>query len=840
MPHARDDAGNIWETDAQGNPVRLLQAAGQATSAAPQQGAMPLGPRDSSKAINASNDAARIQLAREAAERSAQAQAQTLGLAAEKAQREAAEWAATHNPDGSPKLSMTQSPKLTAKERADAIQGYTDADALEKVAADLESRFKTGPGATKGFAGLQDYLPTATNRRFDDTSFRARGRVKRALGFTGGEGNTVGEIALNYGPFLPEAGDRDEQIISKIQALRELAADSRKTSVAILGGAPDANGVVTPLPPQNAPDQAPTEQRGIAQGKSRNEYSAELSRKVDALVNSGASKDEIDAILAANSFPPINPADYEAAKSWMTKNPGKPYSGANINRTVDNSFMERFAGSDMGAALIGAGNAGSLGAVQAMSPDNYEAISGARPLSTMLGGAIGALAPTAAIGRLGGTVASRVAPNLLGGGGAAQFGRNLATDVAYGSVYGGVTEGDPLTGALTAGVGSAGGQVLGSTLGRAAGGMAENANAALLRSRGMDSMTVGQRLGGFAKRMEDRAMSIPGVGDMVRNRRIEGFRDFNRLAFDEAGQPVGARTNELGMAGIDDMRGQIGSAYDQATAGVDIPLDAQFPADLAAIGSQSRMLPTDLAPRFNAAMDNAVQPIFNSGRMTGDTYQQAVRSLKGYRAETTKPGFEADYRGALSQAEDALTSQMQRGGGQSVVDGLGRANAAYRGSKTLEKAIAAAKNGSGSGEGQIFTPAQLNTASFQTAAKFPGARPFADLAEAGQDVLPSTVPDSGTAGRLAQFALPAMLGGGGGFAIDKMGLTENGTIGGLGLAALLAAGGTKSGQKALSALLFDRPVPMRDFGKLLSAGQRKGLFGAGSAGGLLTYAGAGG
>ncbi len=27
MPQARDEAGNIWETDAQGNPVRLLQAA---------------------------------------------------------------------------------------------------------------------------------------------------------------------------------------------------------------------------------------------------------------------------------------------------------------------------------------------------------------------------------------------------------------------------------------------------------------------------------------------------------------------------------------------------------------------------------------------------------------------------------------------------------------------------------------------------------------------------------------------------------------------------------------------------------------------------------------------
>lgn len=29
MAQARDEAGNIWEVDAQGNPVRLIQAAGQ-------------------------------------------------------------------------------------------------------------------------------------------------------------------------------------------------------------------------------------------------------------------------------------------------------------------------------------------------------------------------------------------------------------------------------------------------------------------------------------------------------------------------------------------------------------------------------------------------------------------------------------------------------------------------------------------------------------------------------------------------------------------------------------------------------------------------------------------
>ena len=54
----------------------------------------------------------------------------------------------------------------------------------------------------------------------------------------------------------------------------------------------------------------------------------------------------------------------------------------------------------------------------------------------------------------------------------------------------------------------------------------------------------------------------------------------------------------------------------------------------------------------------------------------------------------------------------------------------------------------------VFTPAQLGMASRQNAKKFGGnyaspSRPFFDLQRAGQQVLPSKIPDSGTAGRQA-------------------------------------------------------------------------------------------
>ena len=99
--------------------------------------------------------------------------------------------------------------KATAAQRTDAIQGFNDAAALRNIAKELRQRFEQGPGATQGVAAIQDFLPTASNRGFDSAAQRARGYVKRSLGFTGGEGNTVAESKALYDPYLPYSSDYD-------------------------------------------------------------------------------------------------------------------------------------------------------------------------------------------------------------------------------------------------------------------------------------------------------------------------------------------------------------------------------------------------------------------------------------------------------------------------------------------------------------------------------------------------------------------------------------------------------------------------------------------------------
>jgi hypothetical protein len=83
---------------------------------------------------------------------------------------------------------------------------------------------------------------------------------------------------------------------------------------------------------------------------------------------------------------------------------------------------------------------------------------------------------------------------------------------------------------------------------------------------------------------------------------------------------------------------------------------------------------------------------------------------------------------------------------------LGNANTAYRNLNILSDAVGRGINNEG-----LFMPSQLGAAAKANTTRFGGKiaaatpdRPFYELQRAGQEVLPSRVPDSGTAGRIEQ------------------------------------------------------------------------------------------
>lgn len=760
-------------------------------------------------------------------------------------------------------------PSLEGAAYKDALGAYYAAQQLEGVIADIEMRYREGPGRTGFPTGVVDYLPTAANQRFDKAVSGARGPVIQALGFSATQMNTPAEAQMNIGGYLPKSSDYDSTIQDTIARLKDLQRTTMERSVAVLGGIPDENGVIRPLsqvPPERLPNAL--RQTRVTEGQDNQAagFNAD-TRRLDLPPEYQAAH---AAFIAANPNG-IDPEAYvrfrsalderfnqtpdpEAYRAWANEATQTLQQGGTINLTVPGpevqmSTLEQvrnnMAVNPLGAAAIGAADMGSFGGVSALAGDQMAALRAEQPLP-MLGGEIaGAIGGTAALGRLGRETLGRIIPQGKQG---SQFLRDLLTDTTYGGIYGTVTEGDPLTGAAAAGIGSGLGQGAGKLVGSTIGGVAQSAPVQALRDAGV-RMTTGQRMGGIPKAIEDAATSVPVLGDIIGARRLEGLQDFNQAAFREAGAPIGARVSQTGREGVEELLGTpgqpgggaVGAAYDAALQGVDIPLDQQFLTDLTAAGqSASNRLPPDYASRFDLITRNRLGPAIKTGNLTGTDYQQALRGLKEARrtADRGAPGFEQDYKESLTGVIDALEAQMGRGGAQDVIDNLGLANEAYRASRTVGDAVSAAKNSVN--EIGTFTPAQLNTAAERSAKKY-GSRQFGDLIDNAQTVLPSSIPDSGTGRRAMQMALPASLAGGGagiggliggaqGAQVDGPGAllggvegAQTGAIGGLTLGTLLAVLGTRGGQQALNKALFDRAPGARKLGDFID--RYKGLAG---------------
>lgn len=752
-------------------------------------------------------------------------------------------------------LSAQSTVNLTAKERADAIAGYKSGAAVERLVADLERLYAEGPGATSGIKGLRDYLPTEINQRFDNAGNAARGNVGTALGFTGGQLNTATESAQSVGPYLPKASDRDGTIRDKIARLKQLAEDAKARSTQILGGVPDANGVVTPVTVAQEerkpiPGAVATGRLEAATGANRQERDPVASGIIDRIVRQGGNLDTLNTTLANLGYAPVEQKSFDAARQHFKQNPTYTGSYGDATRTVENTTRQQIAGSAPGAFAANAFNdvaAGIPGAI--FGTDALEAQRRANPNAALAGSIVGGAIGSGALELGLGAGAAR-----LGGGLASRFLVNpLTADALYGGIQGGATDGT-VTGALAgAGLGAAGGAVgrgVVRGIGTAMRGVTDPA-VQYLRSVGVP-LTAGQVVsnGGFlgrtVKGIEDRLTGVPIVGDMINARRLEGLEGFNRAALNEAASPlsrqstpINASITSTGPDGIEALRAVRSAGYDNAVNGRFASIDPQYTADYNAALTAAGAIP-NTGSLVRSEIDSAVPGYFASGSITGKNAQGAIKELKGLRRarENDPLGFRTGQ--AVRQAEDAMTGLFERQS-PGFANDLARANEVQTALKTIE---AAASNGANQAD-QLFTPAQLNRASVQTANRLTGggatsARPFYDLATSGQAVLPSKVPDSGTAGRLA------VQGGLGGLGLGAAGLTgyaAGGTDGAqtagattLGLGTLLALGGTRAGQRAVTRTLLDRPDYLRRLGnEVIRRNRLGGMFGAGAALPLLTY-----
>lgn len=302
----------------------------------------------------------------------------------------------------------------------------------------------------------------------------------------------------------------------------------------------------------------------------------------------------------------------------------------------------------------------------------------------------------------------------------------------------------------------------------------------------------GQILGGMFKFAEEKARSIPILGDMISSGQRRAIVDFNRAAYNRALEPIGLDASKMpvGREGVQAVKNALSRAYNQILPKVTFKADSQFASEIQTLRQMTATLPDDVAKQFDAILRrHVVGKMTPAGTMSGTTLKQVESELgaiaRGYRGDAS---FDKRQLGdAILELQSAIRGVLVRANPEAA-ETLQAINAGYGNYAIIRKAASMANTG------EMFTPSQLASAvkamdkSVGKGATATGSARMQDLSDAGVSTLASKVPDSGTAGRVFM--------GGGVAYFDPT------------IAAGLAVSGvpyTPIGQKALAALLTKRP-----------------------------------
>jgi len=283
-----------------------------------------------------------------------------------------------------------------------------------------------------------------------------------------------------------------------------------------------------------------------------------------------------------------------------------------------------------------------------------------------------------------------------------------------------------------------------------------NPNLELLRREGVNP-TVGQSLGGWANAAEEKAASLPIMGDMISRARTQAQREFNQAAINRATAPINARVQGTGQDAVREAGDLIGDAYTAARNQMGaFQIDQQGTAEIARIRNMVSQLPRQQQRTFQNTFDAISTDISPNGTIPAQVFKR-IDSKIGKEAANFS-GSTDSYQRQLGEALTELQNSIAAAGRRANPNAdamFTAADRAYANLVRLEGASKAAINSEG-----VFTPGQLNAAirqadqSVRKRAVGRGTALMQDLGNAGQQVLGNKVPNSGTADRL-------MLGGAG-------------------------------------------------------------------------------
>jgi hypothetical protein len=277
---------------------------------------------------------------------------------------------------------------------------------------------------------------------------------------------------------------------------------------------------------------------------------------------------------------------------------------------------------------------------------------------------------------------------------------------------------------------------------------------ALLRSEGVRP-TIGQTLGGAANRLEEKAISLPFVGDAIASARRRAAADLNDAVANRALAPIG-QTMPKGLQGreaVAHVQQTLSDAYESLLPRMSVKADQVFGQE---IGTLRQMVGTGsmdpkAAKLFDRILQNDVMGKFRGQQVLTGKTMKAVESDLGAQISRLQQSTDADSRlvaDALREVQSSLRNLAARNNPQ-LADELGKINQGWANFKRLERAASYV-----GAEDGMFSPANLQSAvkaldKSKDKGRFArGGALMQDLSDAAKSRLGDKVPNSGTADRL--------------------------------------------------------------------------------------------
>jgi len=349
-----------------------------------------------------------------------------------------------------------------------------------------------------------------------------------------------------------------------------------------------------------------------------------------------------------------------------------------------------------------------------------------------------------------------------------------------GGLSGALTTNDPNNlkqTALDTALGAIGGKATHAITGAVAGTIAPKVSAAVqaLNDLGVQ-MTPGQIVGGALRRIEDAATSIPLLGDLVKNAQRRSIISLNSgVINDRVLGPIG-KTLPAGVAGreaVDYADNAVSSAYHDLLPQLTLRGDQQLGNGISDILQTTSELPPDRATQVQTIIKNTFGPKFGPDwSMSGQSFKEADAKV-GQLAREYSSSADPEQRkmgGIFRDVQGEFRAALQRSNPEQAPQ-LNNINQAFANLVRVEGAASSA-----GAKGGIATPAQLGQAvrrfdsTIRKKGYATGKALLQDISDPAQEVLPQSLPDSGTpyrtllayalgagAGATAKVAAPATL-----------------------------------------------------------------------------------